>query len=1031
MTGVREPALNAVTVREVLADAYRDAALAGADMVQAVAILESLRVPLADGADVFSAWKVTGDAIGRGGPGPLRDVLVALRGRIHDRLVAAHLDYVRTRPDDGQARARAWLELLARALAELRLEVVTAISLVPPPDSVAVLADLVAAHRRDLDREDYGLAYPLFAAVAAHPLTLPSVRMGVTARCAEIQVYRLANPEAGRALLDRLSSASAGSPDAALIENAWGSYWLARGDVATARDHLLRAVDLDKSLAHPYRNLGDSYLREEDPHAALTWYEASLAACPGSMEPYQSMLSFNTRPERAGQFRSAAPGLVEMAAALEPFSIVSVYVSAADTYYQAAMASHGDDSDLATAESWLRRAVEIAPERPDVQIVRASLVAKRDGIDAALAILEAAADAEPGRFDLTTAAAFLCGVYNRDEEGARWLRRAMESDVRLAPEPVIRLWLSEACRRAGDLAAAEAELTKSLLLAPAALDAVTGMRQILVDYLRRDGRSGAQAALDRIAAAGPRDTVAWLRNGTGDLEFAELNYREAAAAYKSAADLAPDVAGFRYNLIGALVELGEFDAARKAIGEALAADRNMLRCRAEEALVANAEANQRFGKDEYAEAIVLYQEAARLSPTDFVVLTNLANAWDLLADPERRKEAVDGSYEALRSARSLAPKDTVVATRLSGATAVRNAAAEFGELAYDPLPSPYAVRLVVSTDLLPVVTDDHGELTAEIATAVAQLRRQLWDDLGVTLPGVNVTDDDTLPTGMTSIELDGVQFTRTAAPAGFRFCAASGEQLDAAGIDAGLRQPATLLGGATGAWLAEAAWKPAEAAGLTLATQIEPSLNTLIVVIRANAHHLIGLEPVAKALGADAIAAAPRQLPEFIQALRAHVADGLSVKDVGALWQRYLAAWQGGSTPTDAAEALRADPRAAVAIEDWCRTRAVVAVDPRVEAWLSGRRRELSGGPALYFASEDLEVLPRMFGDLSIRLLNGAVLATRDPTLRPLIARAFREVGLVASVVAAAEVPEGIELAALPIADDHADDHADDQERHG
>ena len=69
------------------------------------------------------------------------------------------------------------------------------------------------------------------------------------------------------------------------------------------------------------------------------------------MEPYQSMLSFNTRPERAGQFRSAAPGLVEMAAALEPFSIVSVYVSAADTYYQAAMASHGDDSDLATYTS--------------------------------------------------------------------------------------------------------------------------------------------------------------------------------------------------------------------------------------------------------------------------------------------------------------------------------------------------------------------------------------------------------------------------------------------------------------------------------------------------------------------------------------------------------------------------------------------------------------------------------------------------------------------------------------------------------
>ena len=553
--------------------------------------------------------------------------------------------------------------------------------------------------------------------------------------------------------------------------------------------------------------------------------------------------------------------------------------------------------------------------------------------------------------------------------------------MRLAPEPVIRLWLSEACRRAGDLAAAEAELTTSLRLGSGALEAVTGMRQILVDYLHRDGRPGAQAALDRIAAAGPGDTVAWLRNGTGDLEFAELNYREAAAAYKSAADLAPDVAGFRYNLVGALLELGEFDAARKAIGEALAADRNMLRCRAEEVLVANAEANQRFGKGEYAEAIALYQEAARLSPTDFVVMTNLANAWDLLADPERRKEAVDGSYEALRLARSLAPKDTVVATRLSGVTAVRGAAAEFGELAYEPLPSPYAVRLVVSTDLLPVVTDDHGGLTAEIGTAVAELRRQLWDDLGVTLPGVNVTDDDTLPTGTTSIELDGVPFTRTAAPASFRFCAASSDQLDGAGIAAGLREPATLLGGTAGEWLAEASWQPAQAAGLTLATQMGPSLIILIAVIRANAHHLIDVEPVAKALGADVIATAPRQLPEFIAALRAHVADGLSVKDVGALWQRYLTARQGVGTLTDAAEALRADPRAVAAIENWCRTRGVVVVDPGVEAWLSGHRRELSGGPVLYFTSEDAEALTRMFGDLSTLLLNGWVLATRDPAL--------------------------------------------------
>src|SRR5215510_8828741 len=67
-----------VSVR-IIADAYRDAALANTNMRSATELLESLRVVVADGTDYHKTWDKLDESIGRTLDKRLRHVLLTLR----------------------------------------------------------------------------------------------------------------------------------------------------------------------------------------------------------------------------------------------------------------------------------------------------------------------------------------------------------------------------------------------------------------------------------------------------------------------------------------------------------------------------------------------------------------------------------------------------------------------------------------------------------------------------------------------------------------------------------------------------------------------------------------------------------------------------------------------------------------------------------------------------------------------------------------------------------------------------------------
>jgi tetratricopeptide (TPR) repeat protein len=1009
-----QPGLAALILRETLADAYRDAALAGADMAAVVAILEEIRSSLTGGVDLYQAWQATSGAIGSSGPGPLRPVLVTLRDQLHARLLRLRLDDLDALPAASDERARAWLELLTEALVRLHAEVVAAISGMRLPDSMAPVAHLAKVHQSDLVREDYGLAFPLFETVARHPLLTGPLRASIAARCAEIQVLRLNDPAAGRAWLDGLppdaASAAAGeaadgTAAAALVENAWGGYWMARGDLTTARGHLLRAVDLNKTLSHPYRNLGDSYVKEDDQHAAATWFESARTNCPGSVEPYTSLLTFNAQPGRIGQHRDQFPELIELAEVVWPYGKCTTYLIAATAYHGA--------GDAAATDHWLARAAEADPDRPDVPVWKSNILAGRGKHDEAFAVLEAADRAAPGRFDISVAMANLCVEAGRIAEVPSWIRRALDSPRRLAPEAQVRLWLAEACRQAGDLRQAETELIGSLRLEPCTDAAADGAQRLIVDCQARFGRAAAEELLGRISDVLGPEWAAWHRNGNGDLDFAQQRYPDAAKAYRAAIELAPDVAIFKYNLAAALRELNDFDQARASIKDAVAVGRNELLSRVHESLVANAEGNYLFNQRQYAEAIPRYQEAIQLQPRDVVLLTNLAGAWDMVADPARRRETLEGSCAALSGAAELAPADTAIKVRLAGVTAVLEAEADFSDLAFEPLAVPYTLRLLVATDLIPAISLD-GNLTPEVAQGIADLRARLWAELGVALPYVNFADDPALPAGHTRIEFDGVSLGNPAAMPSRRFSPATSEDLDKAGVDADLREQAQLADGTPGWWLAEAAWGQVEQAGLSLASPAAPILASVIAVINANLHHLVRVNAVAQALGPDAAGRAPDKLAEFTRALGAHLTSNLPITDTASLWQIYLDERAGGATVTAAVEALRRSPPSLAVIRQWCQAHPPLLLREDDEAWMARRVLPLRGGPALPVAAGDEQSFLEVFGRLRVAGIQGFTLVTRDPALRPLIAWGLHEARIMTMAVLEDELPAGVVPASWP-----------------
>jgi len=983
--------------REALADAYRDAALAGADMTVAVAVLEEIRAALAGGADLFEAWDATSAAVGRSDPGPLRAVVSTLRDRVHAHLLAARLKDLRSLPPGGQERAEAWLTLTAEALIQLRPDLLAAVSSVDVPAAAANVASLVHDYQADLNRSEWGHAYPLFDAVARHDLVPGPLKTAAAARCAEIQLLRLVDPGACRQWLERTSDAT---PQSALLTNAWGAYWLFRGDLETARKYLLQAVNLDESLASAYTNLAESYEREEDLHAASTWYEACRVHCPGDAEPYLRLLHFYARKDQIEHHRDDLADLIELAGVLSPFAVGDVYFHAAVTY--------NDLGDTAESDRWIERAIGVDPGRTDTLIWRAQVLADRKQCVQAFAVMTGTWQAAPGEFDVAMAMAALCQTCGRPGEAPAWIERALER----RPEAGVktRVLLAEAYRQAGDLARAEDHLVRSLKLQYDSIEAANSVAATATDCERDQGRGEAETMLRRILdAAGPAWN-AWYHNALGDLSFGRPDYAQALTCYQAAADLEPGESVFRHSIAGALRELNRFDEARKAIEDALGRDRDVPWARSDTAWVANAEANYFFGQQDYASAIPLYQEAARLKPQEATIFTNLAGAWDRLDDPQRRREALQGAQAALRTAAELAPDRAAVAVRLAGTEALLAAEHDFGSMAIEAQPRTlnYAARLILPGDLLTVATDPSREMSPEVRTTIAALRTRLKDELNVTLPGITLTDDLTLAEGTTLFEFDGVQVDETESPVHHRFLAETADKLDRAGVPADARSPGRLADGRTGWWIAEAAWDQVQATGLELCSRMAPVLASLTDTAQANAYQMISIDGVATMLGDDRVAEAPAELVGFTAALRLHIAGNLPVSDVGTLWSSYLAERAGAAPLTEAAEALRRLPASLERIGAWCQQRPTAWVGDEREAWFARRSLPLSSGPVLAISAEDLGPLAELVAAPIQAAMQGYLLVTRDASLRPLLAWLFRENQVVATVITDRELPPGV-----------------------
>jgi hypothetical protein len=354
-----------------------------------------------------------------------------------------------------------------------------------------------------------------------------------------------------------------------------------------------------------------------------------------------------------------------------------------------------------------------------------------------------------------------------------------------------------------------------------------------------------------------------------------------------------------------------------------------------------------------------------------------------------------------------------VTVQLTGVRAQLAAEPEFGQLAIDPPPAAYAPRLVLAGDLLPVATEPSGDLSAEVSTAIAELRSQIRAAVNVVLPGITVADDPALADGVAQLEFDGVQVDEIMSPVHRRFLAGTAEQLDQAGLGPDVRDPDQLADGRQGWWIAEEAWPGAEAAGLPLCSRLVPVLAALAVVAAGNVYHMISIDGVASMLGEARVAEAPADLAGFTQALRLHLAGGLSIDDAGTLCSTYRAERAAGANLTTAAEALRRLPGSRERIGAWCRQRPTAWAGEELEAWFTGRVVTLDSGCVLAFSASDMTQFPPSTAQLTQAAAWGCVLVTRDASLRPLLAWLLRENQIVTPVIIEGELPDGVIPASL------------------
>lgn len=609
--------LNAQDIRTLFADAYYEAARAGAYMRTATEMLEGLRNLFENNTEPYKIWRQIDRALGQSLEdaailGAIQKLKKGFITAVYDQEKKAILAAFNENEAKGWQR---WIQTFAQGLKEWKDEIFNALPFehFPFAKERQPTLDLIKKTLPYVMQERWAESHPLFMFLAQESLLSNDVRADFWATAGQIQLYYFLHNEKA---LQNFQEAQALAPNLSRVERSFGEYYLkdltiedAPQRIETARQHFQKALQLDPEQIENYLYLGDSYSEEDKIQVAAEWYRDAMRKNPGAPEPYARLISLCGKPNFLKEHEAEIADWVHKIAKLEPLREYSACIDAGYAFQK--------NERYEDAEKWFEKAIDLDATKLAGYLNRGYLYRDWDKMTAAEQAFTRVLELDPQNFDAHWELGWL---YQNQDQWAKALD-AFEKSLPLRPEwnQYVLDAIESMQEKLGHPEAAEANLLEALRLNPEDAKTTDSLHALVNRWKKSPGWQYALDLLQKMRDLKGDAYEAEFHNRLGIVYYENGKYDISIEHYKKALLIRPNDAIQNENIGLAFEAAGRLKEAEAAYNRAVMHAPN-------DSIPHNRLGIFYYNIQEYDKAISCYQTAITIDAGNAVYWNNLALA---------------------------------------------------------------------------------------------------------------------------------------------------------------------------------------------------------------------------------------------------------------------------------------------------------------------------------------------------------------------------------------------------------------------
>jgi tetratricopeptide (TPR) repeat protein len=623
----------------LIAKTYYEAALQKVNMRVVTESIEAIRSAFEEEKNCFEIWESIDLRIGETESEDIQKILMDFRNWFIQEVIAKNIvrlhEVFKVNREIGWDE---WLRTFAESLSHFRItDFCVALNRenFPFPEYVMPTVENVRKWTNYACYERWPDAYEMYIYLAQNRVLSPAMQARMYALAAEIQLFHFLNP---RACENLLSSAEKLSPNDKNVLNAWGEYWQQNFDFKKAQDFFRKTIEQDPSAVNGYIGIGDCYLMENELDNAQEWFYEAIKKKKGGADGYIRLLRFFGRSEMLETHEAQLLPLLKRAIAMDPRDEYDSYIDMGYVYQQ--------NKRYQDAHDWYDQAIKLDNSRADGYIWKGRAYIDETNYPAARTEFEKAIELWPDSFAGYSWMARLFEAQQEWKEALHWHEKSMK----FRPSWKCRILCSLGqinynLQQYGD---AQEDLINALRCEPENQTPLRTLLSIADDYyLKLNNPEGALGIYKRIRRIKGQSFEAEFQNRLGNLKYHNGDYVGSVKAYQNAisADMKIKAATkkpvqfvYHSNLGGAYRLLNEWDKAKEEFRKALELGYNEKDYEHALMLISNDEGVNFYTKADYQRAIDKYLEAIQFDPSDPVVHSNLADAYDSAKEWNKARE---------------------------------------------------------------------------------------------------------------------------------------------------------------------------------------------------------------------------------------------------------------------------------------------------------------------------------------------------------------------------------------------------------